>query len=149
MWRGPKPQFMEIFRSSMHAKDMTLVNMLIYLKKDFDLSNSCMNQQLNRVINNWKVKSVRIWSFFWYVFYRIRNEYEEIPGVQMRENTDQKNSEYLHFSRIVHDLLEIKSSSDLLYAYKEDFRTISLSRRQNISKISFLKIRNHHKNVFR
>ena len=83
------------------------------------------------------------------MFYRIRNEYEEIPGVQMRENTDQKNSEYLHFSRIVHDLLEIKSSSDLFYAYKEDFRTISLSRRQNISKISFLKIRNHHKNVFR
>ena len=92
----------------MHAKDMTLVNMLIYLKKDFDLSNSCMNQQLNRVINNWKVKSVRIWSFFWYVFYRIWNEYEEIPGVQMRENTDQKNSEYLHFLRIVHDSLEIK-----------------------------------------
>ena len=36
----------------MHAKDMTLVNMLVYLKKDFDLSNSCINQQLNRVINN-------------------------------------------------------------------------------------------------
>ena len=47
------------------------------------------------------VESVRIRSLFWYVFYRIRNEYEEIPGVQMRENMEQKNSEYLHFLRIV------------------------------------------------
>ena len=39
--------------------------------------------------------------FFWSVFSRIRIEYGEIlrifPSVQMRENTDQKNSEYRHF----------------------------------------------------
>ena len=41
--------------------------------------------------------------FFWSVFSRIRTEYREIPSistysVQMRENTDHKNSEYGHFS---------------------------------------------------
>ena len=41
------------------------------------------------------VKSVRIWSFFWSVFSRIRTEYGEIRSispysVRMRENTDQK-----------------------------------------------------------
>ena len=37
-------------------------------------------------------------EFFWSVFLRIRTEYGEI---QMRENPDQKNSEYGHFSRSV------------------------------------------------
>ena len=46
----------------------------------------------------------RIRSFFWTVFFRIRTEYEEIVritlySVRMQENTDQKNSEYGHFSR--------------------------------------------------
>ena len=41
------------------------------------------------------VKSVQIWSFFWFVFSRIRTEYREILrispySVRMRENTDQK-----------------------------------------------------------
>ena len=41
------------------------------------------------------VKSVQIRSFFWYVFSRIRTEYEEILRIssysfRMRENTDQK-----------------------------------------------------------
>ena len=43
-------------------------------------------------------------EYFWYVFSRIWTEYGEIlrispHSVQMRENTDQKNSEYGHFSR--------------------------------------------------
>ena len=46
------------------------------------------------------VKSVQIWSFFWSVFSRIRNEYREIRiispySVRMRENTDQKKTPYL------------------------------------------------------
>ena len=47
------------------------------------------------------VKSVRIRGFFWSVFSRIRTEYGEIlsNSVRMRENTDQKISEYGHFSR--------------------------------------------------
>ena len=43
-------------------------------------------------------------EFFWSVFSRIRTEYGEIRSVspysvQMRENTDQKNSKYGYFSR--------------------------------------------------
>ena len=50
------------------------------------------------------VKSVRIRSYFWSVFSRIQAEYGEIRSisrysVRMRENTDQKNSEYGRFSR--------------------------------------------------
>ena len=42
-------------------------------------------------------------EFFWSVFFRIWTEYEEIRSislysVRIRENTDQKNSEYGHFS---------------------------------------------------
>ena len=45
-------------------------------------------------------------EFFWPIFSRIRTKYGEIRSispysVQMRENTDQKNSEYGHFPRIV------------------------------------------------
>ena len=43
----------------------------------------------------WKVKSVKIRSYFWSVFFHIRTEYREILrispySVRMRENTDQK-----------------------------------------------------------
>ena len=43
-------------------------------------------------------------ELIWSLFPRIRNEYGEILrtspySVQMRENTDQNNSEYKHFSR--------------------------------------------------
>ena len=38
-------------------------------------------------------------EFFWSVFSRIRIEYGEIQNsIQMRGNTDEKNSEYEHFS---------------------------------------------------
>ena len=45
-------------------------------------------------------------ELFWSVFSRIRTEYGEILrispySVQMRQNTDQNNSEYGHFSRNV------------------------------------------------
>ena len=39
-------------------------------------------------------------EFFWPVFFRIWTEYSPY-SVRMRENTDQKNSEYGHFSRSV------------------------------------------------
>ena len=43
------------------------------------------------------------WEFFWSAFSRIQAEYREINrislySVQTRENTDQKNSQYGHFS---------------------------------------------------
>ena len=43
-------------------------------------------------------------ELFWSVFFRIRTEYVEILhnspySARMRENTDQNNSEYGHFSR--------------------------------------------------
>ena len=46
------------------------------------------------------------WEFFWSVFSRIQTEYGKIlsispNSVRMRENTDQKNSEYGHFSSSV------------------------------------------------
>ena len=42
-------------------------------------------------------------ELFWFIFSRIRTEYEEVQSispysVRMRENTDQNNSEYEHFS---------------------------------------------------
>ena len=45
-------------------------------------------------------------GFFWSAFSRIRTEYGEILRIssysfRMRENTDQKNSEYEHFLRSV------------------------------------------------
>ena len=54
-------------------------------------------------IHHHGMKNVRIWSFFWSVFSRTRTEYREILrispySVRMRENTDQKNSEYGHVS---------------------------------------------------
>ena len=59
------------------------------------------------------VKSVHIRSFFWSVFSRIQTEYKEILGisphlVRMRENTDQKNSVFGHFSRSIinHDYFQ-------------------------------------------
>ena len=50
------------------------------------------------------VKRVRIQSFSGPLFFRIRTEYGKIQSislysVRMRENVDQKNSEYGHFSR--------------------------------------------------
>ena len=50
------------------------------------------------------VKSAQIRSYFWSVFSRIWTEYGEIQSispcsVQMRENEDQNNSDYGHFSR--------------------------------------------------
>ena len=44
------------------------------------------------------------WEFFWSVFSRTRTEYGNILRIstysaRMRENTDQQDSEYGHFSR--------------------------------------------------
>ena len=52
-------------------------------------------------------------EFFWYVFSSIWTKYREILcifpySVLMRENTDQKNSEYGHFSRSVKCTKKVK-----------------------------------------
>ena len=63
------------------------------------------------------LKSVRIWSFPGpYFFSRIRTEYREIQSifpysVRMRENTDQKISEYGHFSRSVWHVEQLRKPS--------------------------------------
>ena len=49
-------------------------------------------------------RKVSLSGVFWTVFFRIQTEYGEILrvsqySVRMRENTDQKNSKYGHFSR--------------------------------------------------
>ena len=46
-------------------------------------------------------------ELFWFIFSRIRTEYEEVQSVspnsvRMREITDQNNSEYGHFSDSAH-----------------------------------------------
>ena len=59
------------------------------------------------------------WDYFWFVFSHIWTAYEEILRisphlVRMRENTDQKNSEYGHFSRSVrHNLFPLLDLSSL------------------------------------
>ena len=45
------------------------------------------------------VKSVRIWSFSGPYFPAFGLNQGEIHSVRMRENTEQKNSQYAHFSR--------------------------------------------------
>ena len=45
------------------------------------------------------VKSVPIWSFFGPYFPALGMNTESPCSVRMRQNTDQKNSEYRHFSR--------------------------------------------------
>ena len=54
------------------------------------------------------VKSVCILSFLWLAFSSIQTEYGEIRSIfpysfQMRDNVDQKNSEYRHFSHSSND----------------------------------------------
>ena len=72
------------------------------------------------------VQSVCIWTFFWSVFFRGETEYGEIQSispypVQTKENTDQKISEYGHFSRSI--LPSVKENISELN--DEDVRTLS------------------------
>ena len=65
-------------------------------------------------------------DFFWSVFFRGQTEYGEIQGispypVQTKENTDQKISEYGHFSRSI--LPSVKENISELN--DEDVRTLS------------------------
>ena len=69
-------------------------------------------------------------EFFWSVFSRIRTEYGEILrispySVRMQENTDQKNSEYGHFSRsgslIRNCVLRLLSSLFISFIWKENY----------------------------
>ena len=59
------------------------------------------------------VERVRIWSSSSGPYFRIWTGYREIwsispYSVRMRENADQRNSEYGHFSRILHLLHNVK-----------------------------------------
>ena len=51
-----------------------------------------------------KIKKYPYSELFWSAFSHIRTEYGEIPSISpysvlMRENADQNNTEYRHFSR--------------------------------------------------
>ena len=66
--------------------------------------------------------SARIRRFFWSVFSLIRTKCEQIwsiflYSVQMRENTDQKNSEYGHFSRTGCLVYSAWSELDILHLW--------------------------------
>ena len=87
-----------------HQKKIWWLNSLRY----FHLFN--VNDSLTWIIMNIGNISLRekcLYSeFFWFIFSRIRTEYREIRSISpysiwMRENTDQKNSGYGHFSRII------------------------------------------------
>ena len=54
-------------------------------------------------------KGVKIWNFFWSVFFRIWTEYGDLLckfpySVQMWENLDQKKLVFSHSEKIVFDL---------------------------------------------
>ena len=73
---------------------------------DNKYSGEPMFSLANEMLFNWRhfLKSVQMGSFFWSVFSRFRTEYGEIQSissysVRMRENTDQKNSVFGHYSR--------------------------------------------------
>ena len=70
----------------------------------------CMMELYAKIVNEKKVLPLRkkcpYLELFWFVFPRIRTEYEEILrispySVRMQENTDENNSEYRHFLRSV------------------------------------------------
>ena len=57
-------------------------------------------------------------GFFWFVFFRIWTKYRKILrmslySVRMPENTNQKNSEYEHFSSSVHTCSKVVSTDIL------------------------------------
>ena len=58
-------------------------------------------------------------ELFWSVFYRSRTEYGEISispySVRMRENTDQNNSEYWRFLRMLQTLELLACSKKMSY----------------------------------
>ena len=74
-------------------------------------------------------------ELFWFLFSHIRTEYGEIPSislysVQMRENTDQNNSEYGHFSRSTSKIILLTDNTDFLFQQNEQIyikKTISAS----------------------
>ena len=60
------------------------------------------------------------WEFFWSVFPHIRTEYGEIQSIspysiRMRENTDQKNSEYGHYSRSGSISIKLKLGLEIIF----------------------------------
>ena len=82
-------------------------NSKIYLEPS---QASCHGIFFAKIVNGYKA-FIALWKgsvfgVFWFVFSRIRTECGEILpispySVRMRENTDQKNSKYGHFSRSV------------------------------------------------
>ena len=88
----------ECFEVIMHNCILTLLLDVNYFDKK--LYQKCLTMKLSRR-KKWPYSEL-----FWSVFSHIRTEYGEILrispySVRMRENVDQNNSEYGHFSRSV------------------------------------------------
>ena len=69
---------------------------MVYSEDDFDL--------IGKVGNDYCVKSVQTRSFFWSVFFHTQAKYGDLQNkspylVRTRDNEDQKNSIFGHFSR--------------------------------------------------
>ena len=83
-------------------------------------------------------------EFFWLLFSRIRTEYGEILcispcSVQMRENTDQKNSEYGNFLRSV-DTVMIDLNNLDANIQNSAFSNIFLKLHQNSLYLNLIKV---------
>ena len=74
-----------------------------FCRRTFSLTQNAANEK-RHLLNSHCMKSDKIRSYFWSAFSRIRTEYGEILRispylVQMRENVEQKKSEFVHFSK--------------------------------------------------
>ena len=93
-------------------------NLCYFKKAFFNIKKTCFSSKLRKKFQNpysWTTLNTdsclvsTAWKcpyseFFWFVFSRIWTEILRFSpySVRMRENTDQKNSEYGHFSHSVH-----------------------------------------------
>ena len=106
-------------------------------------SQSSMTIELSlcfRLKMNW-IKQVRIWTFSGPYFLAVGLQNKYLYSVRMRENKDQKNSEYGHFSRSVNFIDAFDSQNNVSWQYlrKNIFaclfsvhNTISLSSHEQV-----------------
>ena len=110
--KKPRKVILEIFEKSLWTNSILVkfqtFPLHLLFKEFYQIFYCKFTDQLHSVILNLKNTALREKysnsKFFCSVFSRIRTEYGEIrsispQSVRMRENTDQKNSEYGHFSR--------------------------------------------------
>ena len=101
-------QFVTLENNSTKIKEKRVQRILKKIESELGTQENPSPRKFNKkeVLMNYPLDPLREMcpysEFFWSVFSRTRTEYEDkrsIPqySVRMRENTDQKNSEYGHF----------------------------------------------------